>query len=262
MVVPDDPEFFIGYEAMPPRLARWMRRLLVGLGAGVAAAAVAAATGFRSLPPSVFEFGVAREAVGLLVERPYPALEHPADVDGRATWASTLLVAPGKFGAVRLVDGYGGRWVRLRGSRIIRSGQTMIEVQPGSIVAMDEPPAASGAPRPPIEQIGIYTLRGEIVDSKCFLGVMNPGERGVHRDCAIRCISGGVPPLFVARAPDGREWLLRLVDERGQPLGADVLDRVGVPVEVTGAVVQQGESWYLQAPARAYRALGPRGGAR
>ncbi len=159
MVVPDDPEFFIGYEAMPPRLARWMRRLLVGLGAGVAAAAVAAATGFRSLPPSVFEFGVAREAVGLLVERPYPALEHPADVDGRATWASTLLVAPGKFGAVRLVDGYGGRWVRLRGSRIIRSGQTMIEVQPGSIVAMDEPPAASGAPRPPIEQIGIYDPR-------------------------------------------------------------------------------------------------------
>jgi hypothetical protein len=28
------------------------------------------------------------------------------------------------------------------------------------------------------------TLTGEIVDSKCYLGVMNPGQGKVHRDCA------------------------------------------------------------------------------
>jgi len=246
---------------MPPRLARWVRRLVVGLGAGAAAAAIVAATGFRRLPPAVFEFGLTREVEGLLVERPYPALEHLVPGGDGESWASTLLVAPGKFGAGRLVDGHGGRWVRLRGTRIARSGQTMIEMEPGSIVATDGPPAAAGARRPPIDEVGTYTLRGEIVDSKCFLGVMNPAERHVHRDCAIRCIRGGVPPLFVVRTRDGGEWLLRLLGERRQPLGAELLDRVGVPVEVIGSVARQGQWWYLQAPARAYQAIDSRAAA-
>ena len=50
-------------------------------------------------------------------------------------------------------------------------------------------------------------LRGEIVDSKCYLGVMNPGEGTVHRDCAARCLSGGLPPMLVVRSPARREEL-------------------------------------------------------
>jgi hypothetical protein len=42
-------------------------------------------------------------------------------------------------------------------------------------------------------------LRGEIVDTKCYLGVMTPGEDKVHRGCAVRCISRGVPPAFLVR---------------------------------------------------------------
>ena len=41
-----------------------------------------------------------------------------------------------------------------------------------------------------------FTLIGEIVDSKRYLGVMNPGNGKVHRDCAVRCLSGGIPPIF------------------------------------------------------------------
>jgi len=46
----------------------------------------------------------------------------------------------------------------------------------------------------PSTSLGTQTLVGEIVDSKCFLGVMNPGQLTTHRACAIRCISGGVRP--------------------------------------------------------------------
>ena len=39
-----------------------------------------------------------------------------------------------------------------------------------------------------VEVLGPVELTGEIADSKCWLGVMNPGEGTVHRDCARRCL--------------------------------------------------------------------------
>jgi hypothetical protein len=45
-------------------------------------------------------------------------------------------------------------------------------------------------------------LTGELVDSKCFLGVMRPAVGKVHRGCAIRCLAGGVPPGLLLRNSD------------------------------------------------------------
>jgi hypothetical protein len=72
-------------------------------------------------------------------------------------------------------------------------------------------------------------VTGEIVDSKCFLGVMNPGERTVHRDCAIRCLSGGVPPMLAYRDAAGTHLALLLGAD------ADLLRRgVGRAVTLSG----------------------------
>jgi hypothetical protein len=56
--------------------------------------------------------------------------------------------------------------------------------------------------------LGTQTLIGEIVDSKCYLGVMNPGALIPHRACAIRCISGGIPPVLLVRQSDRSAALL------------------------------------------------------
>jgi hypothetical protein len=53
------------------------------------------------------------------------------------------------------------------------------------------------------EDLGAFTLVGEIVDSKCYLGIMNPGETNPHRECAALCIGGGIPPLIIAHDADG-----------------------------------------------------------
>jgi hypothetical protein len=53
------------------------------------------------------------------------------------------------------------------------------------------------------EDLGAFTLVGEIVDSKCYLGIMNPGETNPHRECAALCIRGGIPPLIIAHDADG-----------------------------------------------------------
>lgn len=102
-----------------------------------------------------------------------------------------------------------------------------------------------------ILDLGRVTLRGEIVDTKCYLGVMNPGERKVHRDCAVRCISGGLPPAFLARDPAGDAPVRLLVGDHGRALSKEVLPFIAEPLEISGVLVRTGSTLTLKAdPAR------------
>ena len=92
-----------------------------------------------------------------------------------------------------------------RGERIFRGTDHMIELMPGSIRAL-----AAGAPADRPVDLGEVRLTGEIVDSKCYFGVMNPGNGKVHRDCAVRCLSGGIPPAFLVRDSAGTAQTLLL----------------------------------------------------
>ena len=128
----------------------------------------------------------------------------------------------------------------------------MIEVVPNSFKETDESPSAL---LPSTIPLGRQTLVGEIVDSKCFLGVMNPGQLTPHRACAIRCISGGVPPVLLVRQKDGPAIYLLLVSSDGKPVNKQVLDLVAEPVEITGEVDRQGELLILKADPVTYRLL-------
>ena len=93
------------------------------------------------------------------------------------------------------------------------------------------------------------------MDSKCFLGVMNPGQLTPHRACAIRCISGGVPPVLLVRQKDGPAIYLLLVSSDGKPVNKQVLDLVAEPLEITGEVERQGELLILRTDPAMYRRL-------
>jgi hypothetical protein len=101
--------------------------------------------------------------------------------------------------------------------------------------------------------LGKLTLVGEIVDSKCFLGVMNPGQLTPHRACAIRCISGGIPPVLLVRQANGPPLYFLLVSHDGKPVNKQVLNLVAEPVEITGEVERQGELLILRADPVTYR---------
>jgi hypothetical protein len=141
----------------------------------------------------------------------------------------------------------------LRGSLIHRQGKTMVEVVPRSVEAVERGGEA------PVEdrrhEIAELTLAGEIVDSKCFLGVMKPGRGKPHRECAALCIRGGIPPRFVVESAAGRLLALRLVDEHGGPVNARVLDKVAEPLSITGRVWRQGGELTLAADPATYRRL-------
>jgi hypothetical protein len=105
----------------------------------------------------------------------------------------------------------------------------MLELEPGSIR-----PAGLPVDAGPDEDLGPVTLTGEIVDSKCYSGVMNPGQGKVHRDCAVRCLSGGIPPAFLARDAAGQLRAPLLAGPGGRKLKREILDMVAEPVRVRG----------------------------
>ena len=174
--------------------------------------------------------------------RPFPTLlvSRPGEIGQQDKYSRYLLVAPGKHGADALVAGVDGKHVRLQGQLIYREGGTMVEITPGSITVVD----TAAADQEAIRDLGTVTLTGEIVDSKCYLGVMNPGQGKVHRDCAARCLSGGIPPIFVTN--NGESQLL-LVGTDGSALGRDTLrEFVAEPITIRGELLQRGESRLLK----------------
>jgi hypothetical protein len=228
-------DFYVGYEPeMPPAFVRPVRLAAAMLVLGACALAVGLVLAQQAPSDGVFEFGRERQFEGLLLEHPYPLLRAS---DGGRYW----LVGPGKRGASALAGGLDGRTARVRGTLIRRGGDRMLQIDAGSIVAT----AAAPQEVAPLTAGAQVTLEGEIVDSKCHLGVMKPGEGPAHRDCAVRCLLGDVPPMLVVR--DGaRVRRVPLVSMDGGPLRWDPEPLTARQVRVTGRLYTRDGDVFLE----------------
>ena len=248
-------EFYIGWEAKAaPDIGRRVRVVAALLLIATISLALALAAVQHTIGVSVFEWGTLKEFSGVLKIQPYPHLlvPRPGSVGTLPSFSTYYLVAPFKFGLNReKLSSLDGKNVSLRGTLIYRGNQTMVEALPDSIRGSDKQlPSMQG-----METVGLgrQTLVGEIVDSKCFLGVMNPGQLIPHRACAIRCISGGVPPVLLVRQKDGTTIYLLLVSADGKPVNKQVLDMVAEPLEITGEVESQGDLLIMRSNPSTYR---------
>jgi hypothetical protein len=255
----EQEEFYVGYSPKAPAgIARRARAAVIAIVIGAAVLAVLLTLGQRRFAASFFEFGAPRDFEGVINEYPVPTLmvQEDGQKDGKAATSPAFsyyaLVSEGKHGAEALVEGFDGQRVKLRGTLIHRDDTAMIEVVRDSIK-----PARGGFNRAnrPVENLGEQTLVGEIVDSKCYLGVMNPGHTKPHRECASLCIRGGVPPMFVVRDAEGKSAALWLVSEKGQPVNQQVLDFVAEPLEITGTVSRNGDQLFLRADPAKFRRI-------
>ena len=222
---------------------------------------------------SFFEFGENRIFQGRLEFTPYPHLlvKRPGISDSSAIYSSYLLVAPFKFGLkksalekikeIKDVLGDGDldhRQVVLEGSLIYRDKQAMIEVVSGSIKVLKEKGNSKNTAKSQAHDYNSeeVMLKGEIVDSKCYLGVMKPAIAKIHRSCAIRCISGGLPPLFVSTDPKaGKYGYFLLVSHEGKAVNKEILDFVAKPIEITGKIEKKGNFLILKANPNKIRTL-------
>lgn len=236
-----ETEFYVGYFPQAGALlTRFLRQRILALILLSAGLAVGAALWSPRLGNGRFEYGSVRRFDGRVIETPYPVLAVPLHARGGAAWSYHLLVGTGKHGAASIVRGWDGKDVHLAGTLIERDQARGIEVVGPPVGGADQ----SGA-LDPLESLGELTLTGEIVDGKCHLGVMTPGEGVTHRGCAVQCIRGGAPPLLVARDSTGRDWRFLLTDRAGRAVGDQILDLVARPVRLHGLASRRGALLYL-----------------
>lgn len=224
-----DAPIYVGYLPTPARHRRFVRIAAPLLAALAGAAGLATALAQRDPGAAVWSDGEAQSFRGVLVMRPYPMVVP-------ASGAPLLLVEMGKRGAREGAAAFEGRSVEATGWLLAREGRRMLELAPESdaIRVIDEAIDA------PIDEIGspvAVTLEGEIVDSKCFLGAMKPGDGKGHKACATLCVTGGVPPTLVTFDAAGRAvGFFVLADEAGGPANELAAPYLGEPVTVEGVL--------------------------
>ncbi len=237
-------EFYIGYvPKISKNLAKVIKIFVVSAFVMAIGLVIFLWIGQKPFAKSVFEFGMVKDFEGTIQAKPIPFLlvERIEKNNGLPIFERIPLVAEGKHGVeAGTLD---GQRVKLKGMLIYRDDLRMIEVVDDSIET------SSANSNPIVEQsefLGEFTLKGEIVDSKCYLGVMNPGQSKPHRDCAVACLRGGIPPLFVVKDFRGNVSELWLLSKKNETVNSEILDFVAEPIEISGEVSRTGNQLFFK----------------
>lgn len=233
-------DFYIGYEPPMPRpLARFVGRITAAAIVGAVVAGAAVVAGHVALDGGSFDYGRTQTVTGRILAHPYPRLIESA---GTTTGAASLLVASGKHGARPLVQHLDGRTATFEATRITRDGHVMLEMRAGTVRAVAEGRAVASPETPRPAGARDLELQGEIVDTKCYLGVMVPGEGHTHRACASLCLRGGIPAALRVRDARGGVTLYLLESPSGSPVSEAAAALAGRPVVVAG-VTGRRDGW-------------------
>ena len=145
------------------------------------------------------------------------------------------LVGFGKMGPQGALENYlddKTYHLKLEGTLIEYNGHKVFELTNGASSVLESKEIKSQLPEGKMGSM--MTVRGEIVDPKCFFGVMKPGYGKVHRSCAIRCISGQIPPILAVRENGQFMRYYFIADAQGNVLMTDLHDYVGRTIEISG----------------------------
>lgn len=243
--IPKPDEFFVGYLPQAPKqTSLFLRKVIIALVAGAAVLALVLAKTNQTFSSNTFEYGVSSTLEGTLQLSPLPNLriDMGKDMDSHSVYQTILLVGFGKTGAVETLKkientlhlSLQNKSVKISGSLIYGDGKALLQISDdNNIQLISEQEITSEVST--VREIEKAKIHGEIVDPKCYFGVMNPGEGKVHRSCAIRCISGGIPPVFYSK--EKSEYFL-LVGEDFAPLNQEILNIVGDQLTLTGRTFQ------------------------
>lgn len=233
-------EFYVGYQPETPKqTAAVIKKVIFAIGFSVCCISMILAGYQKKFATSAFEYGINTTLEGYIFAEPVPHLAIPLGtaVDGKEIFQHVLLVGFGKAGAKEVIENlqlnagkpFIGSKVKLNGFMIYGDGKALMQITEednDKIVAGDDPRADVI----PWSNIGHVEVAGEVVDPKCYFGVMKPGVGKPHRACAIRCIAGGIPPVFHGTSS---EYFL-LVNEKSEPVNEDILGLVGDQITLTG----------------------------
>lgn len=226
---------YVIYRPLPATMLTLVLALVGGLLGLTLGSAAAAALGQRDPGPGVWDTSNTTTRTGVLVAEPY-AMLLPDDAS-----AAVLLVGVGKVGPPADVLALAGDRVTITGYPLERDGLRMLEVQSAESLSGVGGAGVSGGPRmrlAPIDR-GVHTIDTEILDAKCFMGAMKPGDGPGHKACATLCIAGGIPPMVRWQDDAGRSHHAILTSADGAPMAEAHRALIGEPVAVRGRVTSQ-----------------------
>jgi len=217
-------DLYVGYLPLPAKHRAGVRVTCAFLFLTFLLASAAIAYLQRDPGPAVWDTAHEQAFTGLVLANPYPALETPE--------GTYLVVEMGKRGAQERLNPLHTTTARLTGFLLEREGRRMIELapDPSAVVPLDERRTSSTTLFAGEE----ITLAGEILDAKCYLGAMKPGDGKAHKACATLCIDGGIPPMLYATRSDGTKGYYILTARDASPAPELVRGYLAEPVRVRG----------------------------
>lgn len=240
-------DFYIGWQdEMPKRNQAFLKKILIPLFILVPILVLVVVLLQKPFNQHQFEFGNIKTISGTYYENPLPSIVADKGVLPDSLSHDIILVGYGKFGARGIMKAiekeHGslhGKKISLAGTLIYGDGKTLFELteEEASLKSVIDK-AATPSPFP--SELKAINLQGEIIDPKCYFGVMKPGEGKVHKSCAIRCISGGIPPVFRHQTDDPKQpyQYYLLVDEQGREINEQVLPFVAEQITLSGKTNQ------------------------
>jgi len=248
-------EFYIGWMPKAPEgFAKQVRKTLFVLFPLALIVGLVLASFQKKFSTANFEFGKSTEVKGIYFNSPMPMLKvlNGKDIWGNTSYTTIPLVGYGKHGAETAIMelekeknvSFNNKELTLKGTLLYSDGKTLLQVSKEEDPVINIGKDADVSLMQGQTELGIQTIRGEIIDPKCYFGVMKPGEGKVHRDCAIRCILGGIPPVLKVMNEKGEKNYYLLVGPNGEKMNEVVQDYVAEPVEMEARVVQQ-DDWVI-----------------
>ena len=239
-------EFYVWYRrsSLGDSTKRSLKIFVFGALLFIIGGALVFALSQKQFKNSSFEVSSDTKITGVFHESPYPMLRVQL---AENTFKNVLLLGFGKLSVNPYlqklrseVTDLDGKKLSIDGNLIYYNGKTLIQITEKEKVSLI---ANASFEIPQSEVVSEMTLRGEIVDPKCYFGVMKPGMGKIHRSCAILCISGGIPPVLATTDANNLSEYYLLTDAKGNPIHKDILPFVGKPAEIKG-IVEKNEDWY------------------
>lgn len=240
-------DFYVGYldEVAPDTKKLLKRFVIVAIIALLGVATVFALTQNKD-KNSAFDFDTTTKITGVYHEMPYPMLKIQTSEN---SFKNILLLGFGKSNAnpflakIRTeVSQLSGSILSIEGNLIYYNGKTLLQITDEEKITLVEKSNPSNLPE--INTVvANMELEGEVIDPKCYFGVMKPGKGKIHRSCAVLCISGGIPPVLATTDENNISEYYLITDTNGNPIHKDILPYIGKPSLLTGTIVQL-EDWY------------------
>ena len=243
-------EFYIGWMRKAPKsFAATIKKYLLVLLPVIVVLGALLSLSQKKFDTGNFEFGKLTEVKGIYFNTPVPILKviSGKDIWGNDNYITVPLIGYGKHGADGIMEelqkeqntSFIGKKVVLKGTLLYNDGKLLMQVD-----GNDKPfvKISNGKTNkndlPLATQLGVIDVKGEIVDPKCFFGVMKPGEGKPHKDCAIRCILGGMPPVLKVTDNGGNQNYYLMVGLHGEKMNDAVQNYVATPVTIHADAVQ------------------------